>query len=281
MEWNKTRAIACVLILLALILLGCTQQANAPNNDSQKMDENISVYFLDVNQGDSIFIDANSGKMLIDCGEKEAGEKVSGFLRDKNVFALDFLVITHPHTDHFGGCAEVLENFDVKKVLVNGEESESQGYLRLLGLAEGNRLVEAQKGLSGSLGKAQWTVLHSNEGDSDPNQNSIVLMLLYGGEKFLFTGDCDRECENALLNEEIDSDVLKVAHHCSRYGTTEAFLQKATPLVAVIQSGKGNPYGHPNEECISRLEEAGVQVHRNDLEGDIEVKSDGLLIFVN
>ncbi len=116
-----------------------------------------------------------------------------------------------------------------------------------------------------------------DKGDSIDNNNSIVLRLTQGKVSFLLTGDIEREAEERILGHrpDIRSQILKIAHHGSRYSTTDAFLDAVKPEVALISAGKDNKFGHPHEETLARLKKRGVKVYRTDLNGNILVRSDG------
>lgn len=245
-----------------------------------KGDETLEIHFLNVSQGDSEFIIAGNRTMLVDCGPSDMGNRISNYLIDRRVYALDYLVITHTDADHIGGCAKVLQNLNVRKVLMDGQVRTTKSYLDAVALIPNGSLVIAKKYDEYLLDSARIMVLHANTGSSEPNQDSIVFMLYYGNFTALMDADCDTDCETSLLNENIDADVLKAPHHGSRYGTSSAFLNKVTPQLGVIEVGK-NDYGHPANETLQRLAAAGVMVLRTDLNGTVVLKTNGTAYSVS
>lgn len=234
--------------------------------------KNIKISFIDVGQGDSILIDGEKD-MLIDCGDNDKGDEVRRYLNSQDIKELEYLIITHTDADHMGGCEEVLNNFNVKNIMLDGQERTTATYRGVISLIDRKNKIIAKKGYSFNLGSIDFKVLHSNMGSTDSNQNSIVLKMNYNDISVLFTGDCDRNCEDELLNENIDVDILKVAHHCSRYGTSTDFLDRVTPKLAIISVGEGNRYRHPHQECLDNLR--NIEVYRTDLSGDIVLETDG------
>lgn len=244
----------------------------------------LEVTFFDVGQGDSIFIETPQGhQILIDGGptaailEKLGGEMLF-FDRD-----LDLVVLTHPQKDHLTGLIFVLGDYEVNNVLWTGVESDTAGskeWIEELN-KEKAQVFFAKKGLRIKSGEAMLEILFpfeelANAGVKEINDTSVVSHLSFGQNSFLFTGDISCFVEKELLQEgaNVDADVLKVAHHGSKYSSCEEFLEAVSPQLAVIQVGK-NSYGHPTEEVLQRLEKFAINVLRTDIEGDIKVVSDG------
>ena len=204
-----------LIFSLALLTAGCANYFSDTGYITKEIKKNnISIYFLDVGQGDSILVD---NKMLIDCGNNDKGDVVVNFLNKNNISGLDYLVITHTDADHIGGCDYVLDNIAVKKVMMDGQIRDTKSYLDVIKRIDNEKKIITKENDRFGFDDIEFKVLSSNIGSEDPNQNSIVLRMDYGKFSALFTGDCDRECESRLLNKDIDVDVLKVAHHCSSY----------------------------------------------------------------
>lgn len=235
---------------------------------------NLSVHFLNVSQGDSIFISNNNQNMLIDCGPNGKGDEISKQIQNLGISKIDYLVITHTDADHIGGCEEILKNFNVGVVFMDGQVKDTQSYSDVIKLIDKEQLITPDVCFSTNIGTGIIQFIHGNVNSDNANQNSLVLTMKYGKTNFLFTGDCDSTCEKSLLNQNIDIDFLKVAHHCSEYGTTNEFLDMTTPRLGFISVGK-NSYGHPTGSCLSRLNNNGVRVYRTDFEGNIILKTDG------
>lgn len=234
----------------------------------------FEVHFINVGQGDATFFRINNYTMLIDCGPQDAGKNITAYLTNNSVWKIDYLVMTHTDADHIGGCPDVLEKFYVKTVMLDGQERNTEIYKKVQSFLENKTLIIPKKYDKYKLEEVELKVLHANVRSSDPNQNSIVLFVDFKDFELLMTGDCDRECEKDLEKEFIDVDVLKVAHHGSKYATYSSFLKKSTPELAVIQVGK-NKYNQPSDETIQRLEENKIRIVRTDLNGTIILKTNG------
>lgn len=251
----------------------------------------LTVAFLDVGQGDAVFIEApNGNQMLIDGGP---GTAVLSPLSEMMPFydrTIDVVLATHPDADHIGGLPEVLRRYDVDTFLDPGVSSDTgvyQALVQSIGLA-GVEYVVARSGMTIGLGGGViLEILFPNrdmEG-ADTNDASIVAKLIYGNTSFLLTGDSPQKIEKYLVSidgKNLDVDVLKAGHHGSKTSTSAAFLGYTSPDYAIISAGKNNRYGHPHEEVMARLREFLIpQILRTDEEGTIVLKSDGERIFLN
>jgi len=238
----------------------------------------LAVTFFDVGQGDAIFIETPQGnQMLIDGGPGSAVLEKLGKAMPFWDRTIDLVVLTHPDADHISGLLEVLQRYQVENILWTGilcESAECQEWARLVE-EEGANVFIAKSGLQIS---GLFYVLYpdkSLEGQrvSNTNNTSIVMRLDYGADSFLFTGDIDQSVEKKL--ENIDAEVLKVAHHGSKTSTAPEFVEAVSPQIAVISVGKDNKYGHPDVETLAILEKYGINVLRTDLNGDIRIFSNG------
>lgn len=249
---------------------------------------NLTAWFLDVGQGDSILIQFRDKNILIDGGEMDMGTRVASYLRDRGVSRIDLLVATHPHSDHIGGLLEVLDEFQVARVLDSGQPHTSRTYENFLTRIDKKNIPYqvAQAGqkidLHNDIDIEVLSPPVSGLGD-DLNQNSVVLRIVYGRVAFLLMGDAGTAAENAIISSghELKSDVLKVGHHGSRSATGKSFLKRAEPRVSIISAGLNNSYGHPAEETLKRLRQSGSLVYRTDLQGTVEVTTNGMAIYVS
>lgn len=253
----------------------------------------LRVDMLDVGQGDAILITSPAGKrVLIDAGPDR--DEAADQLQRIGVDHLDLAVATHPHADHIGGMQAVLERIPTGIYLDSAQAHTSATYTALMDEVEAE--VEAgelryQAALSGQVFNLddgitlrvlwpQETKLRNTR--SDLNSNSVVIRLDHGQSCFLFTGDAEEPTERALLRDELTAgcDVLKVAHHGSRHSTTDSFLRAVDPEIALISCGVDNRYGHPGQETVDKLRQAGVAIYRTDETGHITVQSDGSTLAV-
>lgn len=247
--------------------------------------EDMVVHFIDVGQGDSIFIELpNSETMLIDAGEIGQGDLVSTYIFSQGYDTIDHVVATHTHSDHIGGMPEVLDTFNIGTFYMTENTSTSSIFEQTL-----NKVNESGADIcyvmAGDIiidnGKLLCEVVAPKAIDNDEiNNNSIVIKLTYGETKFLFTGDAEKS-EEAGIWTNIKCDVLKVGHHGSDSSTTPNFLKKVEPKYAVISCGLGNAYGHPSDDVLKRLYDRNIDVFRTDLQGTIVFASDGKNISVD
>ena len=245
--------------------------------------ENVTVHFIDVGQGDSIFVDTPALDMLIDGGPRGAGPEVVNYLQILGITQIDYVVATHPHADHIGGLITVLEEYtssEIPVIIDSGNDATTLTY-QDYSTSIGSRTVQiATRGTKISLDNdVEVTIINPTsplEFD-DANDNSIVLSLQVSDVTFLFMGDSEDVAEASILDAGLGQsyDVLKVGHHGSRSSTSSPFLDVVDPEVAVISVGEGNQYDHPHQETVDKLEEVST-IYRTDLHGSIEITTDGV-----
>lgn len=244
-------------------------------------DKKLHLYFLDIGQGDSIFIKTpENHQILVDGGPQnkvvqELGEVMPFF--DKSI---DLVILTHPHADHVDGLVEVLKRYKVGAIIFTGVDFKNPSYDEFL--REINQqnipflIAESETDLR--LGEILLDVIYPfkeliGEKFKNPNNSSVAVKLMYEDVSVLLTGDLEKEAEEELIKSGVDlkADIFKAGHHGSKTSSTKAFLNKVKPRVVVIQSGKGNKFGHPNKETLENLEVMGVErIYKNDLEGRVE-----------
>lgn len=239
----------------------------------------LTVTFLDVGQGDAAVIEGDGHAMMIDGGKAEESSYIYAWLKQHQLSTLDVLVATHADADHIGGLSGALNYAKVGTAfcpVTTGTTKTFENFVKYLH-AQGKSITIPTAGEQFSLGEAQVTILGPTHSTEDSNNNSIVLKVQFGATSFLFTGDAEREEEQDLLNSgaNLQSTVLKVGHHGSDTSTSYPFLRAVAPQYAVISVGAGNSYGHPTEEVLSRLRDAGVTTFRTDMQGEITAVSDG------
>jgi len=244
----------------------------------------LSVYFIDVGQGDSILIDLGTTEILIDAGERQPG--VVQFLKQHVDGDLEVMIATHPHADHIGGLIDVLNTFKVDQVWYNGESSTSKTYSDFMNAVEvENAQVNiGKRGNKITAGNLTLTILNPFDLSGTTNNNSIVTELDYGNVDFLFEGDTERESEARMLSASDiplhHVQVLKVGHHGSKTASSPAFLARVMPEIAVYMAGVGNSYGHPHKVTIDTLKNIGAAIFGTDVNGNILVRTDGITYSV-
>lgn len=269
------------LVLLALVLIGpgCGQllSGGSLGGASPPPSGSLSVSFIDVGQGDGVLVQAGDADYLIDAGKAEAGPHVVDFLHSRGVDSLDGIVVSNPDADHIGGFLDVFDAFEVASVYVSGDPKGTLTYNAFLrGVRdEGSKVEEVRAGAVRDWGGVRVDVLGPPPGElfSETNDNSIGLLLTFGSARVLLAGDAEAKSEEYMANGPNTGPltVLKVTHHGSNTSSTPLFLNRFRPKIAVIQVGADNSYGHPTPETLSRLQEYGAKVFRNDEHGDVIV----------
>lgn len=255
---------------------GQGEQSDIPPENST-----FSIHFIDVGQADAALVECDGHYMLIDGGNKADSNVIYSVLKKAGVSKLDIVVGTHAHEDHIGGLpgAYNYTTADITLCPVKSYDSDAFDDFKKYANEKGNGITIPSVGDTYTLGSATITILGVN-GGADTNDTSIILMIRYGQTSFLFTGDAEREAEQAVINSGMDlsATVLKVGHHGSDTSTSYLFLRNIAPKYAVISVGDGNSYGHPTEDTLSRLRDAEVTTFRTDLQGDIYCTSDGTMV---
>jgi competence protein ComEC len=238
----------------------------------------LQFHFFDVGQGDAILIQTPDGKtVLIDGGEADSG--IVSQLQNLGVQRIDLMIATHPHSDHIGGLAQVLQSFPVAKVATNGEAHASSVYEHFIDgiIAAQAEFVDVRRGDVISLGGIDFHILNpENNTNSDLNENSVVVQFAYGQTTFLMMGDSGADTESALLSAglPLKADILKVGHHGSTSSSTRAFLNAVQPKIALYSAGINNQYGHPAPQTLDSLTAVGAAVYGTDQNGTIRIKVD-------
>jgi competence protein ComEC len=249
----------------------------------------LKVEFFDVGQGDAEFIETPSKQqILIDGGpDMSILEKLGKAMPFYDRY-IDLIVLTHPEADHLNGLIEVLKRYDIGAVITTGIIRDTQEYREWTNLLQEKNtpIFIAKAGGIIDLGNnINVNVLYPFENlagkkMSDTNNHSIVSQLIYGDFEALFTGDIEKSAENKLVSAGINlnSDILKIAHHGSKTSTSDVFLKAVSALIAVIEVGKDNRYGHPHQEILERLK--NLEIFQTGKDGDIKILSDGNDFFV-
>lgn len=270
------------LALLSIILMMIFLNLNR--------ERGLTVAFLNVGQGDASFIETPSGnQIMIDAGPdgklaiRELGKLMPFF--DKSI---DLAVLSHPNKDHIAGFIDIFRRYKINYALSSGAKSAIPEFGEWEKLLEAKKIqkIKAKRGLRIHMDKNVYFDVIAPLTDDYKDFKSfddsmVVARLIYGKTSFLFTGDMTAKNEHELLsaNTAVDSDVLKVAHHGSRYSSSDLWLEAVSPIVAAIQVGKNNKYGHPTSETLGRLEKLKIKISRTDIDGTIIMRSDGEKIY--
>lgn len=247
---------------------------------SEKAD--TQVHFLDVGQGDSTIVISDESTMLIDSGDRDENNKVIKHLKKMGIKRLDYIIITHPHSDHIGEMSEIIDSFDVGKVIMmkvpDNKVPTSKIYENMLNSIKSKKLkISPAKDEVFDFGNTK-VYLYTPKGEySDLNNYSVLVKIVHEDNSFLITGDCEKAEEKDMLVQSFDlsAKVLKVGHHGSSTSSSKEFLEAVLPRYAVISCGEDNKYGHPSDEAISRLKKYSENIYITRDDEDIIFVSDG------
>jgi competence protein ComEC len=283
----KTKTLIPIFLIFCLIYWA-VYIWNSPLNNQSNL---LTVAFLDIGQGDSIFIQApSSAQMLVDGGRTDQVLDRLHEVMPRGDNSIDLVLATHPDADHIGGLSYVLENYKVSEIIDNGTHDKTNKTIQRLNndiqeeIKNSNaKYVHAVRGMKIILDSEKniyFEIYYPTATSTSPDSNnmSIVGKLVYGENDFLLTGDSPKEIENTLMKwciECLKSDVLKVGHHGSRNSTSREFLNAVQSEYAIISAGKNNSYGHPHREVMDLLEQAKTKILQTSEMGSIIFESDG------
>ena len=286
--WRRIAALA-LAAALALGLAACDASAVVPGSSTPTVSTaqpagddqtaNFEMHFLDVGQALSVLVECDGQYMLYDGGNVDDGSYVVSYLQNLGVEELQYVFCSHAHEDHVGGLSAALAYFPADHVYSPVTEASTkcfQDFVKYTG-QQGLQVEVPAAGTVWPLGSATVTMLGPVAQYDNTNDTSIVLRVDYGSTSFLLTGDMESDAERDLVNSgaNLKADVLQVGHHGSSTSTSYIFLNAVLPEMGIISCGVNNKYGHPHEETLSILRDAGVDVYRTDLLGTITVSSDG------
>ena len=274
--------IVSFVILLCIVSVYFVFSDNKESTSPFMLDgEQIYVHFIDVGQGDAALVQTKDGNLLIDAGTADSIDKLTAYIDALGVGSIAYAIFTHPHADHIGGAAALLEKYDFDCVILPDAVSTSRTFERMIEAIEKEscEVIEGKAGVTFSLGKTQVELLAPVSSDAeDLNNASVVAKISYGTVDFLFTGDAETASEAEMLDGyayRLDAEILKVGHHGSSTSSSKDFLAAVTPEIAIISAGAYNEYGHPHAEVLTGLNSLGAAVYRTDKCGDIVVQTDG------
>ncbi|RXJ04052.1 MBL fold metallo-hydrolase [Anaerobacillus alkaliphilus] len=300
-------------LLLSTVLLGCTDQpldlpteqtetkeeVYEPNEEVVEPEEapaseetspapvitgEAIIHFIDVGQGDATLLQGPDFTILIDAGRHDR-EDVVPYLRSVGVETIDLLVGTHPHADHIGQMDKVINAFPVKEVWMSGDSHTTQTFERVLNAIIEHEVdyYEPRAGERFDIGSLQITVVNPVNLTGDFHEGSISLVSRYGEVSLLFTGDAEKQTEEAMLSrkEPIQAQIFQLGHHGSSTSNIKRFLEAVAPEVAIYSAGLDNSYGHPHREVIDRLNTMNIPVYGTIQNGTIIITTDGKTYEIN
>lgn len=269
----RGKAAVTFILLLMLLLGGCVREDTAVGEK-----ENLKITFFDVGKGDAILIETENTSMLIDTGYEETSEVILGYLRQQDIRPLDYMVITHFDKDHVGGADRVLEETGAEHIFQPDYEADSGQYEEyreaLSAAGQQPELVRETRTLSFDGVECLIYPPQKEEYEEKDNDFSLVISMTYGGQRFLFAGDCEKERLKELLNQnefELEHDLLKVPHHGRKEKNSEEFLEAVSPEIAVITCSEEEP----GDDKVRRiLRRTGAQIYLTS-EGTVTCLCDG------
>lgn len=272
---NK-KGIASIILSILIIIAFIYSEYSESIKETTPVTTDLIIEYLDVGQGDSILITTNNHNMLIDAGNNKDGKLLVNYFKEKNIKEFEYVIGTHPHEDHIGGMDNILKNFKVDKIYMPNVTTNYKTYTEIIDYLNKNNqeITIPYIGEIFYLGEAKIRVIYTGTDPDNINNDSIILKLTFGNYNFLFTGDTTKEIEDTLLNENIESDVIKIAHHGSPYSNSPAFLKKVNPKYAIISVGD-NDYNQPSDIVLNRLKLMNIETYRTDKQGTIVIQTNG------
>lgn len=284
----KKKIFILIYMLFTSVFIICCKHNNM---NLENLSNNMNVHFINVGQGDSILIQVNNKNLLIDSGPKDSKKDLINYLNNLNIKKIDFLLATHPHEDHIGNMAEIIKKYEIKAFYSPKVTTTTKSFESMIdALKSKNLKINILKSGPTSIDLGENTTVSILSPNKDKyisgntenlNNYSPVILIKFGENKFLFTGDAEMEVEKEILSSNIDikADVLKLGHHGSSTSTSEEFLNVVNPSIGVISVGEDNSYGHPHKEVLNLLNSKKIKILRTDIDGNIIISSDGKNIF--
>ena len=282
-----------LIILLAFLIINNQDKIKNLFNQNNNQNQNdyintnndlLKVHYLDVGQGDSIFVELpNNETMLIDAAESYQSENIINYLKNLNYQKIDYVIGTHPHTDHIGGLKDIINTFEIGKIYMPKVVSTTKTYESLL-------MAIKDKNLKINTAKAGTSIIDTdalkinilapnNSIYTELNNYSVVTKITYGTTKFLFMGDAEKLSENEI-KENVTADVIKIGHHGSNTSSSIDFIKKVNAKYGIISVGLNNKYNLPKEETITNWENYGTKIYLTSTNGTIRASSDGTNIKI-
>lgn len=286
---QKKGLIWCLGLIAAIIAGVILGVSDKKAETSETAETELQVHYIDVGQGDCILIKSGDDTLLIDCGEVGKGNTVKAYLDSEGITQLDYVIGTHPHSDHMGCMDKIVEYYDIGELILphldDSDVPTTKYFERFLNAAENKSLeiTEAELGRIFDIGEAKCEIIAPCSDDyNNTNNYSVGIIMRHGENSFIFTGDAEKSAEKEMIDSGklADIDVYKAGHHGSDTSSSEEFLEIIKPDIAVISCGEGNSYGHPCDITLENLSKYTDKVYRTDLSGTIVITSDGSKLSV-
>ncbi|MBR2315480.1 MAG: MBL fold metallo-hydrolase [Clostridia bacterium] len=283
---DKKKIIFYVIAIIAVALAAICRMDYADINSNLTLDENsIAVHFVDVGQGNCTIIQSGNEGVLIDAGEREASAVIVDFLKENGISHLEYVIATHPHSDHIGGMSTVLEYVDADEIyfpyIIDKYAATSKTYLNLLETVDRNDIQAhfIDENTVVKFGDVTVTIITPVEQVRDFNNMSLLTKIDYGKNSVMLLADAENRELESILNEnktfDFSADVYLAAHHGSNTSLHEEFLSKINARNAVISCGLDNSYGHPHIEVEKYLQSNNIRTFRTDEDGTVTFISNG------
>lgn len=277
------KLITSILALIVIIVAGIMYLNDEQSSKPVDLDgDTVRVHIIDVGQGDCTVFETASGNIIFDAGTNESEDELRAYLNNNNLKSFKYAIFTHPHADHIGGADMVINEFDVENVIIPDVETGTKTFEYFMDAIEKKSVntILAESGKNYSVGNLNIKILAPNSKSyTEDNNYSIVAKAQFGNKTFMLTGDAEEQSEEEIIEKygisNLKCDFLKVGHHGAANASSEAFINAVRPSIATISCGKGNDYGHPHAETLSKLNTVGATVYRTDELGSIVFECDG------
>lgn len=285
-EKSQKKGIIWIIGFIIAVIVGIVWGISDKNDETHTgvINSNLQVHYIDIGQGDCILLENGDDTLLIDCGEIGKQDIVKSYLDKQGITQLDYVIATHPHSDHMGCMDKIVEYYDIDEFIMshldNSDIPTTKYFERFMNAMEnkGYSITEAETGRKFSIGDAECEIIAPCSDDyGNANNYSVGIIVRHGENSFIFTGDAEKLAEKEMIESDKlqDIDVYKVGHHGSDTSSSEEFLEIIKPDIAVISCGEGNSYGHPCDITLENLSKYTDKVYRTDLSGTIVITSDG------
>ena len=275
------KELAALLAAAAAVLYYAVSQYLAPAAPPGELE----VHFIDVGQGDAVLLRCDGESALVDAGTPDCRESLLEYLQEQRLEEPKYVFASHPHADHIGSMAAVIDAFGCQTFVMPDMVSYTRAFETMLDSVErcGAETRLGQAGDTFELGQAQLELLWPAKGyeADDANNISLVIRVTYGPYSFLLTGDAETPVEKEFASSAAPVTVLKAGHHGSKTSSSKTLLDVIQPEYCVVSVGAGNSYGHPSQEVLDRLERMGCQIYRTDLQGTVVVRVEEGQLYVD